>query len=952
MRFWWVALLLVGCRTTMEPRFSPGVARSFAVEPVRKLTTPTLELYYPASERSAALRMAASLDACDAALRTRAHLAPRSRRILAYLTGAPFDNAYVTGFEQGEPLHLVIPPVLLNEEFAYANTLPLHDTGHVACHEMVHVLQAEQQGPLFRGVNGLLGNVIDPQAFLERWFAEGLAQFYEGRLRDGTGRTHNAFYRGVWEASVAAHRGHIDFTELSVLNRELWPITGAYLGSLPFVEYLAGRFGEDALWSIVRDQGDAVYGLLGANNTFRGTLEVSLSRLLKDWAATLSARPARERPLTQQVLAPNVGPWARLSSSPDGWLAVVHAQIDEASTLTVYDPAGTVRWSLPLEPIWPERAFERARPQDISGLSISRGGRRVAFMTSDLAETGEHRTALVVVDPASGRVLHHVTDLKGIGGDLRADGERYVWAELRSGQTRLAEIDLRSAEVVPLSPWQERTLLDPRYAPDGAQLAYAAWTGRGYDAFVRDPDGHERQLTFSGGYQHQLRWLDAASIVLVAEVEAHPQLLTFDLTRGRVSVLTDAPHAVLDPAPLPGARVAFLNREDNHFSIDVVSAITGAEAVEVARESPAVPSLAATQVESEAEASSVEGLAWPQLHSPRIALAPVWTLDGFALGQLYGLGFVGRDRLARHTWTFDAELALPHATTLLSAGYLNQALAPVAFDTLFSWGHQPGSDGFLLSSLIESVAFGAHLYGGMDLRMSRYDVGSVSAHLGLTAGFSFAATSESSFGVRRGVEAWGQFSAWPRTPLNLTGLADAALGARVYLPVPWVTRAEFSLEGRLRAVVGPPSPALVLGGLERGIVLSRFNGRPDDSERPRITLPQVFAEPLRGFEDASVVATRAAIGAARLSYPFVIDRGFSSLFYVLPSFFIQQIDLDLFGSVAASDRALTPVLGASGAAITFRSALMEVVRLSLGYEFAGRFADRPSVLHTILLTVQ
>src|SRR5205085_2460742 len=50
------ALLLASGCARISPRFGPDIAASFAREPMRKLETDSVELYYPASEREAALR--------------------------------------------------------------------------------------------------------------------------------------------------------------------------------------------------------------------------------------------------------------------------------------------------------------------------------------------------------------------------------------------------------------------------------------------------------------------------------------------------------------------------------------------------------------------------------------------------------------------------------------------------------------------------------------------------------------------------------------------------------------------------------------------------------------------------------------------------------------------------------------------------------------------------------
>src|SRR5690348_3798649 len=87
-------LSLAGC-AFVTPRFPQNVQADYARDEVRKLSTRSLELYYPARLRPSALRIAARLEDCIERLHTLTQ-SPRPRaRALVYLTGADFNNAYV-----------------------------------------------------------------------------------------------------------------------------------------------------------------------------------------------------------------------------------------------------------------------------------------------------------------------------------------------------------------------------------------------------------------------------------------------------------------------------------------------------------------------------------------------------------------------------------------------------------------------------------------------------------------------------------------------------------------------------------------------------------------------------------------------------------------------------------------------------------------------------------------
>ena len=122
-------------------------------------------------------------------------------------------------------LQAVLPIHETEEQFHWSE-LPTTDVGDIGCHEFVHFVQLEQTYGFWRGLNWFFGNLMAPNEFTERWFLEGLAQYYEGRLGHDLGRPHSGFYRGMWESGVASRSGVIEPGDLSVADRELFPVSG------------------------------------------------------------------------------------------------------------------------------------------------------------------------------------------------------------------------------------------------------------------------------------------------------------------------------------------------------------------------------------------------------------------------------------------------------------------------------------------------------------------------------------------------------------------------------------------------------------------------------------------------------------------------------------------------------------------------------------------------------
>src|SRR4051812_49060332 len=134
-----MALMASGC-AFVSPRFSQEVQASFARDEMRKLTTRSMELYYPEQLKPEALRVAARIEACVDRLRELSWSKRPRDRLLLYMTSAGFNNAYVQPDLVSTPQQMVLPSHMSLELF---NLMDLGQTelGDIGCHESVHYVQ-------------------------------------------------------------------------------------------------------------------------------------------------------------------------------------------------------------------------------------------------------------------------------------------------------------------------------------------------------------------------------------------------------------------------------------------------------------------------------------------------------------------------------------------------------------------------------------------------------------------------------------------------------------------------------------------------------------------------------------------------------------------------------------------------------------------------------------------
>lgn len=952
---WLPTLLLLQACASTGPRFGQPTAAAFARDDMRKLETASLEVYYPAAWRGAALRIAGRLEECLALLRPRVRSGTPRDKVVVFLTSANLNNAYVTGKVGGEPLHAVAP-VQVTSEFFLQHGLASDGPGDIACHELVHAVQFDQVDGLWRVFNAVFGDTVPAQPWLESWFVEGLAQYHEGRLGRRTGRPHSPLYRGAFEALAASRRIRAD--DLSPYARTLYPWSGAYLTSLHFVEWLAREYGEDTLWEVVDLQARAVLLPLGVTLRFKAVYGLSIGALVERWADALEqTTPRRARPADQTSLRPEAGLEARLAvSAADGALALVSSGLDEVPTLRILEADGRVRLERSLAALVPGRDVVAVGPGVTSGLSFSADGRWLYLVNEDLTADGDDRSTLWRLDARTGERVRSWPAFQGLGGAAHPGGRRYTVVLVDGRGAQLADLDLETGRLGPLTALPEgAAAAAPAWSPSGERLAFSLWTAQGWDVHVREPDGTLRRLTFDGRFNYAPRWVDDTHLVFGREHQGRAQASFVDLEEGGAARVLDAPHAAMDVWPTPLGSLVFLDRRASGWSVEArplssleVDAL-GAPEVAPASAPPRAPTLLADAPYSAWERGRVF---LPQLRLPTGSLGAAATSAGPVFFGSVGLVLFGRDRLGLHNWALEGELGLPDLSNWQRLSYFSQHLAPWTLGG--SVGRSQDAVETLWAGEVSAsrTVFTAPLWVSFEALDRAAPGGPHRRFIGPRVGFGwFAGESTPYAGVRRGLGLSGSASLYPRGLGSSLDLLDVRAQVSFALPTPPLRRGTVSGALRLRALPGAPRGALRVGGGGVGGYGLSFPDAPPLAAGPRLDLPRAFAEGVRGYEDVALFGTSAALGDLRLRLPFPIDRGAASFLWVLPSVFVRQVDVELFGSAAHTDAAPDGPLLAAGAQLALRTAWGQAVPLSLRYQVAVRsLRGAASFLHVVAVS--
>ena len=965
-------LSLSGC-AFVTPRFPQEVRTSFAREDMRKLSTQSLELYYPASQRPAALRIAARVEDCVERLRLLTRSTQKRPRVLAYLTSADFNNAYVMPDVSSIPQQMVMP-THMSIEFFNLLGFGAAELGEVGCHEAVHYVQMQQTDGLWGGLNFLTGGLFQPNIFTESWFLEGLATHYEGRLGKSFGRPHSPLWRGSFEAAVDALGGKLHPGYLSGQHRRMAPFGGNYLVGSHFVEWLAERHGEEKLWRLVEVQGESIFSPLGVTLRFKSVYGLSIGALFEEFSRELAAKHSRrERPETQQVLVPEVGPFARLAASPaDGAIATVSERREEVNRLTVHERDGSVRFSRSLTQFFPGRRWIATDPIVMSGLSFTADGRWLFLVATDVDNQGSYLARVWQVDARTGEVVRTWEDLDGMGGGVTPDGQAYVFIRIQSDTANLYRLDLSTGERTPLTRFEGRQSLgSAAVSPDG-RIVFSRFTEQGWNLALLEADGTVRALTDDTRFNYAPRWVDANRLVFLRLHEGRWQAHVLDVAGGEPTRITDAPHLVMDVAPLGDSDVVFLNREGFDFSLDrapltplaASSAVAAAEApAPVSPEASSAASAPAQERElnvlSDEPYSPMEGFFLPEFRLPYIYVLPVArdTPSGapeIGLVTVGGVALAGQDRLGFHQYALQVQLDSATREPSISFSYGNALPAPwylqLSAARLVELGQRDLQAALSLSRSFWTtpVSFSV-LALRRDWRATHNRPELHTSLVGPEASISYFAGEGTSYGgTQRGLGLSLGAGVYPLAFDDADPFGDVRAQVDVYLPgLPLLRRDNLQLSAIGRSLPGAPAGLLQVGGLPAGLHLLRRRQGPEDTRELPLQLQPgpTFSEYLRGYEDFSLSARHVLIANARYRHRFIIDYGWSSFLWLGPSFFISQVELEAFGSWARTD--FRDNHRAAGGALLLRTSFGQIVPLSLFYQYARRFDDGLGDLHLV-----
>jgi hypothetical protein len=467
----WRLALLVMTLVALAPATAQAADGSVAW---KTLESEHFIINYPSRVEDVALRVAQVAERAHATLAPVLRHQPREKCQIVLLDDTDGANGFASVLPRNTvTLYVTAPDDLSN--------LSDHDDwlyGLIA-HEYTHILHLDTMEGLPIIYNTIFGKQWAPNQIQPRWFIEGLATYEESR-RSSSGRVRSSIFDMMLRAAVLD--GHpLGLDVMSSGQRDFPGGNIAYLWGSHFLDFIADRYGDDAIATISREYGrwPIPFGLNRAVHTATGK---DYLQLYADWLVFLEQKYAvqidavtrrglREgRRLTfagQSSLAPRY--------TPDGkdlvWIQSDGKHISGYRAM----PVGKDERE--------ERVFARI---DGAGLyDFTPDGKSLVFERGMTWRTNYTFTDLFRREVDGGEPRRLTYGLRVSAPVVSPDGTTVAFTVNDASKQRLAIMPLgdgqarATAEVI----WEGEGRFDqvytPAWSPDGKTLVFSVWSAGG-----------------------------------------------------------------------------------------------------------------------------------------------------------------------------------------------------------------------------------------------------------------------------------------------------------------------------------------------------------------------------------------------------------------------------------------------------------------------------------------
>jgi hypothetical protein len=413
-------------------------------------------------------------------------------------------------------------------------------------HEHTHIQHLDQWSGISSFINLLLGKVYAPNHVQPRWLLEGVATWQESERTSG-GRMRSTMFDMYLR--MDALEGRLwDLDQISTIA-DRWPHGNAwYLYGSQFIEYIANRFGREAIASISRNYGDSFlpWGLNRVAHRATGHTLVDL------YGEFLDDRRRHYEAMRDRVNA---------AGAVEGERITFHGEV---ARLPRFLPDGRVAY-------W--RSDARTQTE-IVALSLDRP-REVQDIARVAGEPGfsPHPSGRVIYcsRPENTRDIYFFHDIvrydletdtserltfgaRAREPDVSADGRHLVYTVNEAGTTHLMIAETRDVSATArelLHNDRFDQVFDPRFSPDGRTIAISRWQRGGYRdiQLVDVATGRVTPLMHDRAQDSAPVWTaDGRTIYFSSDRTGIANIYAYEVASGRTRMVTNVIAGAYQPA--------------------------------------------------------------------------------------------------------------------------------------------------------------------------------------------------------------------------------------------------------------------------------------------------------------------------------------------------------------------------------------------------------------------
>ena len=661
----------------------------------RTIDTPNFTIHYHVPLGRLARRVAVVAERAHATL----------SEVMGYEAGRRTHIALTDGTDgaNGSAIALPFNMIRLNATAPSAMS-PLGDYDDwlnlLVVHEHTHIVHLDQWSGIASFINILLGKVYAPNHVQPRWLLEGVATWQESRRTSG-GRVRSTMFDMYLRMDALEDR----FFEVDQMSNiaDRWPHANVwYLYGSHFVDYVANRFGREAIATISREYGDEVLPL-GINRVARRATGRTWTELYGDFLDHTRRRYEAQRDAVDaegRVEGERITFHGEVARTPrfvaGGRVAYWRSDNRTRNRIAHFDLDS------------PDDQSTWARVTGDPGWDVHPSGRYLIYSRS-----APHRDIytfhdLYREDLETHRVDRLTDGLRAREPDISPDGRRVAFTTNGAGTTHLWVAELRDVtgtarRLLENEPFDQ--VFNPRFSPDGRTIAISRWQRGGYrDVQLVDVEtGRVTAVTRDRALDTGPCWsADGETLYFSSDRTGIANIYAYRPTSGTLRQVTNVISGAYQPAvSRDGRHLVYVGYTSYGFDLFRL-ALDGV----TTRPAPAYLDRRPPPVDDDAlwDGPSRDYQPLETLY-PRAYLLDLAN-DGF--GEAIGLSVMGEDMAGWHRWALRAVTSLTRANLNVDVNYTYRRM-PMEFDVRFFRRAAPRGG---LSINGESVQFVEHAIGG------------------------------------------------------------------------------------------------------------------------------------------------------------------------------------------------------------------------------------------------